>query len=137
MITLQETVDFVLANYAPAKEWEPKLLANWITWASNKGFLFHVCAGAGLAGMAIARPVAHVNGQEESTNWHDETGNFIFVDLAIAKTRAAQQATAFGILARFGERDFVAFRRKGKLKIHRTRNARRALLRLKDYARNI
>jgi hypothetical protein len=128
MLSLGETACFIRAHYPASQAWGGDL-EKWVTWASNKRFLFQICGEDGLTGVAIARPVAGVQGLIDNNDWHDINGNYIFIDLAIASTKPVQQAIAFGILARFGQREFVAFRRNGKLKIHRSDKVRKALLR--------
>ncbi len=128
-ISLAETCDFIREHFPASKAWESDL-EKWVTWAENKRFLFQVIIPNGkLGGIAIARTVAGVNGKIDNNDWHDAYGNFIFIDLVIAPASPILKAIGFGVLARFGQRKFVAFRRKGKLKIHRLDRARKALLR--------
>lgn len=133
MISLAETTDFINQHFPISMTWGSDL-DKWVTWASNNKFLFQVCGCNGLVGVAIARPVTGLNGRIDNNDWHNESGRYIFIDLAIAETRAVRQAIAFGILARFGEREFIAFRHRGKLRVHDQRKARKALLR-SDHAK--
>jgi hypothetical protein len=128
MISLRETNDFIEQHYPISMTWETGALATWITWASVKGFLFQVVGENGLEGVAIARPVASLVGLIDNGWQHDENGHYIYIDLAIGHTRRVRQAIAFAILSRFGERESVAFRHNGKLKIHKIDKAREALL---------
>jgi hypothetical protein len=125
---LADVTAFIRKHYPISETWGNDL-EKWVTWAENHRFLFEVMGCNGLVGVAIARPVAGIHGGIDNNDWHDEAGHCVFLDLVIAETKAARQAVAFGILARFGEREFVAFRRRGKLKIHKQAKARKALLR--------
>jgi hypothetical protein len=128
-ISLADTAEFCRTHFPCTLEWGDDL-EKWITWASSKKFLFQVTGeDEKLAGLGIARPVAHISGIKDNNDWHDERqGKYVFVDLIIGKTKEARQALALLILTRFGEREFTAFRRNGKMKIHRTKNARKALM---------
>lgn len=127
-VTLAETANFAREHFPSAVAWGDDL-EKWLTWASSKKFLFQVVGPDGLAGLGIARPVAHLSGIKDNNDWHDDKGKYVFVDLIIGKTKEVRQALALLILARFGGREFTAFRRNGKMKIHKTSNARKALLR--------
>lgn len=132
MITLQATSDFIRAHYPVSQTWEAHLLDNWVTWASVKGYLFQVCDQDKLVGLAIARPTGGLKGIIDNNGFqHTPKGQFIFMDLVIANTKPIRQALGLGIVSRFGTRQYVAFRRKGHLKIHDYDRARKALLRTK------
>lgn len=126
-MTLQDVTDFVCQHFPIAMTWDQDKLENWISWSAEHGFLFEAISEGVLVGIAIARPAN--DDDLESRSSHDEQGHYVFLDLVIAPTRQIQQALGLAMVGRFGNREHVAYRRKGKLKIRPYHKARAALLR--------
>lgn len=103
---------FVWRHYPPAKDWGRDLLRSWLGWAGAQGFLgYFVDENDCVIAVGVARPVMEkYDGYDYWT--FDHEGPIVFVDLAIA----ANERLFRGLMAltkrRFGERQFIGFRRR-------------------------
>lgn len=131
MITLDETSEFIEQHWPVSMTWAEGALDNWITWAASNHFLFQAIGENGLEGIVIARPIESVENAGDNTSNYDEFGRCIFLDLVIGETKPVAQALTLGVIHRFGQREFLAFKRNGKLKIHKWASVRAALLKTK------
>lgn len=128
MSQLDELTAFTLEHYPISQLWKSGTVRNWLAWASSKNFLIVARDEDKVVGLAIARPLSHVDEHTKSSDECDEDGDNIFIDLAIADSKPVQQAIGFGIVSRFGaNRKTVAFFRNGNLKRHAYQGARKAL----------
>lgn len=125
-------IDMILARFLPARKWPIETLRTWVTWAVANEFLITARNSQGeIAGIAIARPV-NLPVVDNSVEFNNK-GNTIYLDLVIAPSRNVLRSLGFGILGRFGQRPFVAFKHKEKPKKHLTSHAYKALLKIKHH----
>lgn len=126
---MQEAVDFILRHYPISQTWEPRAVPDWLHWAASKKCLFIARDDDGkIIGLTIARPLAHVDDGTMSDDAFDADGDILFIDLAIAPTKAIGQLLTHGVISTFGPRKTLAFRHTdGKIKRHAYAKARKAL----------
>lgn len=131
---MQEAVDFILEHYPISKTWEPRAVPDWLHWAASKKCLFIARDDDGkIIGLTIVRPLANVDDGTMSDDAFDADGDILFIDLAIAPTKAIGQLLTFGVISTFGQRKTVAFRHSnGKIKKHSFDKARMALVKHKS-----
>jgi hypothetical protein len=92
--------------------WDKGTLKDWLLWAFDKGFLFLVLGKDGEPiGMTIARPLSKPT--ESRTEYHPQGSN-IYVDLTIAKCKAAMKPLMAQIVNKFGVRSKIVFKRYGR-----------------------
>lgn len=133
-----EIREFVLDNYPPAHQWEPKVVRDWTAWAAEQGFLFLCYSAQGkdgkLVGLTIARPL-HIGriGTEIADTDFDPDGTTIYVDLTISTAgKQAMKVMMVSLLNKMAGKPVIAFKRlktKHKLKVYSTGEFASALLR--------
>lgn len=131
----EEIREFVLDNYAPAHQWQPKIAEDWTAWAAENGFLF-LCYSEDdkLVGLCIARPLSLKRNLKEITDTDfDSDGELVYVDVTISTSgKQAMQAMMVGILNRMGDKQLIAFKRlrtQDKYNIYRLADFSAKLLR--------
>lgn len=102
---------FIWRNWPPAKDWGRELLRRWVDWNYSYSFIASVRDDSNnVKAVGIARPLMYAD-QAYDYGTFDNEGPVIFVDLAIAPTKRIFQGLAVVLKRRFGEREYLAFRR--------------------------
>jgi hypothetical protein len=119
---------FVIENYSCAIAWEEGTLRDWLLWAFDRQFLFLVIGRGGCPeGMAIARPL---DGYTDSRTEYHPHGSNIYIDLTIAKRKAAMKPLMAQIVNKFGVRKKIVFKRYGRSEAPRFYDFRRFSLKI-------
>ena len=92
-----ELMTFVTDNYPPARCWGVERLAAWLSWFSSRRLLLCVRQNKKLIGLAVFRCVDDVTDAHTPYS-HGESKPVLFVELAIAKSRAALRKLWGGVL---------------------------------------
>ena len=90
-------------------------MRDWILWASDHNYLFLVVNRDGNpSAMAIARPLDSADAVNGSNVEHSPGSGNIYIDLTIAKFKAAMKPLMAQIVNRFGVRNTISFHRYGR-----------------------
>ncbi len=112
MTPLDKLERFVTDNYECSQKWDEGVVKDWLIWANDHRYLFLVIGADGYPlGMTIARPLDKPT--ESRTEHHPDAEN-VYIDLTIAKCKAAMKPLMAQIVNRFGVRSKIAFKRYGR-----------------------
>jgi hypothetical protein len=132
MKTPEQLGEFILAHYPPYRKWEPEIFDRWLIWNLSQGFVQCVLdEGDELVGIVVCRPIMKKDWMGDEFFNFDHEGDAIYVDAAIALKPFAIQGLVFAALKRFGQRDWVAWKRYPYcvVNFHDARKFRRLMLR--------
>ncbi len=108
---MNELAYFILEHYPNYREWDDDIFDGWLNWQVGHGFVQKAIDFDGsIAGVVIVRTIMRPQDAEDCYAF-DPEGNVAFIDLAIATKPGVLQALVIAGLQRFGQRDWVAWKR--------------------------
>jgi hypothetical protein len=111
MSTTLDLADFILEHYPPYRKWDSEIFLGWLKWHIGHGTVQRALDfDESVVGLTIIRTIMK---PQDADNFYafDPEGNVAFIDVAIATKPNVLQALTLAGLKRFGQRDWVAWKR--------------------------
>jgi hypothetical protein len=108
---MNEIAEFILRYDLIYRRWDKQILLAWLQWhADHQLLLKAIDLDGSIAGLLIVRTIMKPHDASE-VYAYDPEGNVAFIDLAIATRPGVIQALVLAALKRFGQRDWIAWKR--------------------------
>lgn len=108
---MNDLAEFILEHVPFYQRWDRDIFDSWLTWHVGHGFVQKAIDFDGsIAGVIIVRTIMRPQDADDYYAF-DPEGNVAFIDLAVATKPGALQAITIAGLQRYGQRDWVAWKR--------------------------
>lgn len=110
-MTTLDTADFILEHIPRYREWDSEIFLSWLKWHVGHGTVQRALDfDESIVGLTIIRTIMNPQNADDFYAF-DPEGDVAFIDAVIATKPNTLQALALAGLKRFGQRDWVAWKR--------------------------